>query len=183
MSWLALKLFFGGALKSVAAWLSHRSFWQLAFGAALILAGIQTIRFHAEQRQNRKLSTQLSKTIAGREADRAAYVKAQADAAARNKAHAAATEAQSRKVSDDERQAYLSDLARLRADDQRLRKAAAKGAPNGAGSPAPTAPASGADADGLHLPASEHLQAAEIELRLMHLQNYVEKQLSIDPNK
>jgi hypothetical protein len=68
MSWLALKLFFGGALKSVAAWLSHRSFWQLAFGAALILAGIQTIRFHAEQRQNRKLSTQLSKTIAGLDA-------------------------------------------------------------------------------------------------------------------
>jgi hypothetical protein len=64
MSWLALKLFFGGALKSVVAWLSHRSFWQIVCMALALLLIVQTIRVHAEQRHSRKVEGQLSKTTA-----------------------------------------------------------------------------------------------------------------------
>jgi hypothetical protein len=64
MSWLALKLLFGGALKSVVAWLSHRSFWQLVCMALALLLIVQTIRVHAEQRHSRKVESQLSKATA-----------------------------------------------------------------------------------------------------------------------
>ena len=64
----ALALFALANLKhdaeAVFAWLSHRSFWQLAFGAALILAGVQTLRLKAEQRHATKVESQLSKAVA-----------------------------------------------------------------------------------------------------------------------
>jgi len=38
MSWLALRLFFGGAVRKLVQWLSHRSFWQLVcMGLACII--------------------------------------------------------------------------------------------------------------------------------------------------
>jgi hypothetical protein len=49
---------------AVLTWLPHRSFWQLAFGAALIFAGIQTIRVKAEQRHSTKVEAQLGKAAA-----------------------------------------------------------------------------------------------------------------------
>lgn len=177
MSLALIRLFLSGALKKLAG----LNIWQLLLIAALIFGGVQTLRLKAEQRHAHKVEAQLSKSEAARKADRDAYAKAQAQAAVANKAQVAKIEQQSRKVSDDERQAYLDDLARLRS--LRLRQQAAPRPANGAGSPAPSAPAAGADADGLPLPSADDVQAAsEIELRLMHLQDWVLKQIAVDPN-
>ena len=64
MSLALIRLFLGSALKKLIAWLSHRSFWQLMFGAALLFAGVQTVRVWAEQRHAHKVEAQLSKSKA-----------------------------------------------------------------------------------------------------------------------
>jgi len=118
---------------------------------------------------------------AGRLQDRATYEQAQKNAAAQNKAHVADVEAQQKRISDETQSAYASDHAELIRLRQQQR--ASKGSTGGTGSSPPTSPAQGADGDELQLSPDEHLQASEIELRLMHLQNWVEQQLQIDPNK
>lgn len=172
--------------KAAGKWLGGLDLVHVLLLVACIALAVDHVALIISHRHAAKIESQLSKCTSVREVDRVAYTKAQTDAAALNKAQVTAKETQSRKVSDDERQAYLGDLAKLRADDQRMRQqvnASAKSASGPTASPAPSAAASGADGDELHLPAREHLQASEIELRLMHLQNWVEKQLSIDPNK
>jgi hypothetical protein len=56
---LYLRAFLGG----IGKFLSSLSFWQLMFGAALILAGWQYIGKRAEQRRAGKFEAQLSKAI------------------------------------------------------------------------------------------------------------------------
>jgi hypothetical protein len=58
---IAAKLLFGGWLKAALAFLKTLSFWQIMFGAALILAGWQWIAKKAEQRHTHKVEKQLSK--------------------------------------------------------------------------------------------------------------------------
>jgi len=178
-------------LKAALSWLSKQSPATLLCIVLALLLLVDHGALLMAHRHERKVEGQLAKTAkelkdeqAARAADRQAYTKAQTDAAAKNKAQVAATEQQYKKVSDDERQAYLSDLAKLRADRVRQQRASApSGAAGSAGPSTPSAPAGGADGDGLHLSPDEHLQAQEIELRLMHLQDWVEKQLSVDPNQ
>lgn len=64
MSLAIIRLFLGGIVQKLVQWLSHRSFWQLAFMAALLFGGIQTFRVKAEQRHTHKIETQLSKATA-----------------------------------------------------------------------------------------------------------------------
>lgn len=64
MSLALIRLLLGNAFSKAAAWLSHRSFWQIMFGAALLVAGVQTMRLWSEQRHARKVEEQLSKTTA-----------------------------------------------------------------------------------------------------------------------
>ena len=112
----------------------------------------------------------------GRLGDRASYAQAQRDAAAANKAEVARIEQQSQRITDETQTAYQRDLAELR----RLRgeSAAAKGSAGSAGAAKDGATAGGSHADGLPVPPSDDVQAAsEIELRLMHLQNWVEQQI------
>lgn len=123
---------------------------------------------------------------AAREVDQRAYQAAQDEAAAENKLQVQKIEQQSKRISDDERQAYLSDLAKLRAYNERLRspQAAPRRPASPASPPKAPAPASGADGNGLQVPSLNdlHDEASVIELRLMHLQNYVREQLGLDPN-
>jgi hypothetical protein len=125
---------------------------------------------------------------AGRLADRAAYEAAQAKAAVDNQAHVQKVEQHYKKESDDERQSYLSDLARLRAERMQQGDHPLERPPSSAGPSAPSAPGTGANGAGLQVHPAPDVQAptygdaAEIELRLMHLQNYVERMLAIDPN-
>ena len=180
MTWALLGMKLMGIGRAIGAWLAKRSLAELACIALALFAGLQTIRVAAEKRHSAKVEAQLLKCDQQRHADQEAYAKAQADAQAANRAHVEQIEQQYQRNSDDERQAYLRDHAEL----VRLRQhPTAQGAASGAGSPAAPAPTQGADGDGLRLSPDEHLQAQEIELRLMHLQNWVERQLGVDPNK
>jgi hypothetical protein len=168
------------AANAVGAWLSRRSLAELACIALVAFALVQHFQLKDARHDRDAWHRQFDSEHRARLDDRAAYEKAQAEAASNNKAHVAQIEQQYQRNSDDERQAYLRDLAELK----RLRQqnAAPSGAPGTAGpSPAP-APSGGADGDGLHLSTDEHLQASEIELRLLHLQNWVLKQLNVNPN-
>jgi hypothetical protein len=168
------------AANAVGAWLSRRSLAELACIALVAFALVQHFQLNDARHDRDAWHRQYDAEHAGRVADRESYRKAQADAAQANKAHVAQIEQQYQRNSDDERQAYLRDHAEL----VRLRNqhATPSGAPGSAGpSPSP-APSGGADGDELHLSADEHLQASEIELRLLHLQNWVLKQLNVNPN-
>jgi hypothetical protein len=186
-----LKLFFGNLVndwEAFVGFLRAHSIW-LTVSLCLSLAwGVDHIICHRHaahvEKQLSDANAALTKERNGRIADRQAYVKAQADAAAQNKAQVAKVEQQYQRNSDDERQAYLSDLAKLRADRVRQQASAAPGSTGATGSPQAPAPAAGANGNGLCVPAESALceAGAEIELRLMHLQNLYDQQTKVDPN-
>jgi hypothetical protein len=182
MSLAIIRLFLGGALKKAGAWLSHRSFWQIMFGVALLLAGIQTLRLWSEQRHAHKIEAQLSKSEAARKADRDAYTKAQSDAAAKNKAQVAKIEQQQQKVTDDVEARYRADLARLRSERVRSGDAANQRPAGGSGSGQAGATPSGSGGQAVPLSGPELLQARETELQLNALIDFVLNQSAIDPN-
>jgi hypothetical protein len=127
---------------------------------------------------------QFNSEHAAHENDRKAYELAQKEAHLNNHAHVQNIEQKSRSISDDERKSYLSDLAKLRASRLRSQGRTSQGAANGTGAPKAPAPAAGTDGNGLQVPPGGDVQAdaSEIELRLMHLQNWVREQLGLDPN-
>ena len=173
----AIGLFLMGGIRRVGSFLASRSLLELICIGLALFAAVQTIRVSAEKRHSQKVSQQLRKCSEGRQSDRRAYEQAQRDAAARNKAEVAKREARSQQISEETKSAYQNDLARLRADNLRLRRKAAPGSAGGSGlSENGTAP-EGTDGDGVPLSPDEYLQAQEIELRLMHLQNWVKQQL------
>jgi hypothetical protein len=160
--------------RGVVRWLSERSLAELACIALALALAVQTVRLHHAQGVLAKARSALKAEKAGRAADRASYVKAQADAAAKNKAEVKAKEAQSQRISDNAKTAYERDLADL----HRLRQRTAQGSPGKPGTSKDGAAAAGADgADQLPLPPQELLRAQEIELQLMHLQGWVSDQL------
>lgn len=178
---IKLALLLRAVLTRVITWLSGLKFWQsVALGLALF-AGLQTVRLAGEKRHSAKVEAQLLKYDQQRHADREAYAKAQQDAQAKNRAQVQQIEQQSQRITDETQSAYARDRAEL----IRLRRqnATPQGSAGDAGAPKDGPAPKGADADGLHLSPDEHLQASEIELRLMHLQNWVAEQLKVDPNK
>lgn len=184
LAWPLIKAFFSGTLGKLWAWLCHRSFWQLMFGAALILAGWEYLSKLSEQRRVHKVEAQLIKAVAGRKADRAAYEAAEKAATSANLAQVHRVEQQQQKVTDDVETGYRSDLARLRADNDRLRShPAASGAPGKSGSSAPGPTSGGLGGQAVPLPDAELLQAQETELQLNALIDWVLQQSAIDPNK
>lgn len=126
---------------------------------------------------------QFTSEHAAHERDIAAYRQAQIDATAKNKAHVADVEAQQQRISDERLKDANNRLARL-SDELRARGPAAQSHPNGAGSPALPNPSGGtADPAGLCLSPSQLLRAAQDEERHSQLIQWVEQQLSVDPNK
>lgn len=180
VSFAIIRLLFGGALKSVIAWLSHRSFWQLACLALGALLIVQTIRVKAEQRHAHKVETQLSKVVAARKADHEAYVKAQAAAAAKNIAQVAHVKQQQQEITD----ATVSRLgARLELIRGELRRSNSQGAPGSAptGDPGQT-PCRASNSAWLCLSPQDRLSAAENEERHDELIDWVIAQSKVDPN-
>lgn len=181
----AMLLFARSAAGFIGSWLSKRSLTEIAcmvFAAAFLVqtaridgVNLWLVNIDGLQSQLSHARTALTNERNARKADRSAYERAQLEAAAKNRADVAAKEAQSQRISDNAKTAYARDLAELR----RLRaNSAAPARPSGSAHPPQGRPApGGADADGLQLPPDEHLQASEIELRLMHLQNWVIEQL------
>jgi hypothetical protein len=160
--------------------------WKWLFGGSLFLCIMLGIALKLERIHSHKLAQRNAELTELRAQDKANYENAQRTAKALNDAQIQRVEQQYKRNSDDERQAYLRDLARLRVE--RLRKqgsTAPQGAAGGSDPSQDRAPTSGTDGNGVQVPEPRNVQdeAAEIELRLMHLQNYVEQILGVDPNK
>ena len=168
---------------SVLGFLAKLNAWQILCVGLGLFALVQHFSLAGERRHSAKLQKQLTECVSARHADQQSYAEAQREAQVQNKAQVQKIEQQYQRNSDDERQAYLDDLAKLRAMRMRPQIRTTPGPANPANpSPAP-APSGRADADGLRLSPDQYLQAQEVELRLMHLQNWVAQQLSVDPNK
>jgi hypothetical protein len=182
MSFALIRLFLGGALKSVIGWLSHRSFWQLVCMALALLLVVQTVRVKSEQRHASKVEAQLSKVVAAREADRRAYAKAQADAAQLNQKQIAHVKQQQQEITD-ATVSHLSARLQLIAGELRRQSSApqrpASGAP--AGDPG-QAPCRAIDPAWLCLSPEARVSAAESEERHDELIDWVIAQSKVDPN-
>lgn len=135
--------------------------------AALILA------WQLEKRHAGKLSERVTQLTQLRAADRQSYEAAQAQAQAKNKADLERIKSQQERISDEVVFDYQRELADLRLRAQGRANQGSAGKPGISGVPQ-TAPR--ADADGLQLSPDERLQAQEIELRLLFLQNWIVEQ-------
>lgn len=185
MTWLAI-LGIGKRIGSgLFSWLSSLSAWQLLCLGLAIFAVIQHFEIIRWRHDSAKWEKQFQAEHKGRLADRSNYVVAQAEAAAKNKAAVNKVEQQYQRNSEDERQAYLSDLAKLRAQRLHPRVAAPQGSTGPASPSAPDSAAPRIDDSGVCVPATSDVceAGAEIELKLMHLQDWVAKQVAVDPNK
>jgi hypothetical protein len=162
-------------------WLSHRSFWQLVCMALAGFALLQHFQLAGERRHSAKVEAQALKCAQGREADRKSHETAQVQAKAKNEATLQRVKHEQDTITDNVEDRYHRDLARLHSE---LRPGTAKGAANGAGSPADGKAAGGpGEATGLPFPDSERLRAAENELQLDRLIDWVEQQSRVDPNR
>jgi hypothetical protein len=149
-------------LASVLKWVS---------GGLLFLWLITLVGYQVERRGHAKAKERIVELVQLREADRRSYTAAQAEAKARNIAEVARIEQRQKEVTHEVVSDYRRQLADLRL---RAQARANPGVAGGSRSPAIPAAPGGADEDGLRV--SERLQAEEIELRLMHLQNWIERQ-------
>jgi len=169
------------AVRGVGRWLSERSLAELFCLALVLFTAFLFIALKVEKRHSEKLQGQVvkvtfayNKCIKDREHDFRLYSEAQEIADRNNKAEVARIERNSQRITDEAQSAYARDHAEL----IRLRRQGAKGSA-GNSSPSKDGPAAeGVDgAGGLSLSPEEVLRAQELELRLMHLQNWVNDQL------
>jgi hypothetical protein len=181
----ALALFFGGLARRVLSFLGKLNGYQIAIIALALFAGIQTLRVSAEKRHSAKVEQQLGKCTAARKADQDAYRKAQADAQALNLATVAKDKAERERITHDVSQSYEAELGRLRADlARRLHAGPSQGAPGKPGLPGVSEAPGGPDAGSrVSIPTSLYVHGAELELQLERLQQWVNEQLKVDPNK
>jgi hypothetical protein len=151
-------------------------------GGLLFACLLLGLRLGLEIRHAHKLETQLAKVTAARAADRAAYLQAQKDAAAKNQADIQRTEQRQKEISD----ARVSDLnARLERIARELRdNPAAKGSAGSAKLPETGAtPCRAFDPAWLCLSPDDRLRAAQNEERHDQLITWEEQQMKVDPNK
>ena len=153
--------------------------WRLIGIAAAAMAFVlmfATLRL--EQAQNVKLRAQIEKCADARQADRASYERAQADAKAKNIAEVKAIEARQEQINAETKSKYASDLARVRAGGVRQDLAAPSspaGRPGASG--APQAACRSDDAN-VCISRANLMRAAEIELSRNALIDWVNKQLA-----
>jgi hypothetical protein len=173
------------AAKWLLGWLKHATFLQVACIALAIALAVDHGALLVSHHQAASWKKQFNAEHDARKADQDAYRKAQADAHAQNIAHVQQIEQHYQRNSDNERQAYLSDLAKLRASRVRPQPPAAQGSTGPASPPEADAGAPRINDAGVCVPATSDVceAGAEIELRLMHLQNLFEQQSQVDPNK
>jgi hypothetical protein len=174
-----------GVLKRIGAFLGKLNGYQIAIIALALFAGIQTLRVSAEKRHSAKVEQQLGKCTAARKADQDAYRKEQADAQAKNLATVAKDKAERERITHDVSQSYEAELGRLRADlARRLHASPSEGAPGKPGLPNVSEAPGGPDGSArLSIPTTLYVHGAELELQLERLQQWVNEQLKVDPNK
>jgi len=150
---------------------------QIALVGVVALALMFRVQLGLERRHSGHLTVRVNELTALRATDRASYVKAQADAADKNRAEVKAIEQRQEAITNDV-QANLTDrLERLRRE-LRQGTAAPQGSTSSAGaSPNGKSGAGTPQATGLCLEADQLLRAAENEERHDRLIDWVEQQL------
>ena len=166
---------------ALAVWAGLRAIpWKLVGFAALGLAlALMFAALKAERSHSAKLQAQIEKCAEARKADRAAYESAQAKAKADNLIQVRKIEEQQRERTDAIQSRWDADRARL-AELMRVKGTAAPKGPTGpAGSPAVPGTAGGPDDAQVCIPEGDALSAAENELKLFYLQEWVREQLRV----
>jgi hypothetical protein len=155
---------------------------QLIIAALVMLAAVQ--HFHAKrlERHDAATSRALGREKDAHTADIARWKAGSEAATALNKATIAKVERRQAIITKESTDEYAIQLADLRARYDRVRRAAPshQRPANGVGSSPVPDPASGADADGVPVSPDAALQASEIELRLLYLQEWVRQQAAVD---
>lgn len=174
--------------KGVGKWIGSLDLVHLCLLAVSLFAAWQTVGRWAQHRHTVKVEAQLGKCTEAREKDAATYAKAQADAAAKNRADVAADKAERERITHNVSQSYEAQLVSLRADLarrlQQIHAAAPQGAPVSAGLPDVSAAPSGPDdAARVSIPTGLYVRGAELELKLERLQQWITEQMKVDPNK
>ena len=163
-----------------AALLLLRSHWKpIGIGLLVMLLAVQSVRLGNRTNQLEREKINLNECREGRKQDRAAYEQAQRDAKAKNEAEVARIEAEQEKINADAKSRYERDLSRLRAGGLRKDLAAPKGAAGCAEASAVPDPAKGTDAEVLCVSRSDVMRAAESELRLNGLIDWINEQLGV----
>jgi hypothetical protein len=175
MTWLAIRLFLGSALKK----LGSLNLWQLLCIALALFGAVQTLRLSIEKRHAHKVEAQLGKEIAAHKRDIDSYRQAQADAAAANKAQVAAIRQKQQEITDATVSRLNSRLELIRGE---LRKPAAQGSANSPGaSDSGSAPCRAFDPAWLCVAPEERLRAAENEERHDELIDWTIQQSKVKP--
>jgi len=170
---IGLKLL--GLGRAVMQWLSRRSLAELACIALAVFAVVQHFELTSARSSAARWHKQFDAEHAGRLADRAAYTKAQDDAAAANKAHVQAENKLREQINEASRSSFIADRDRLRAQSG--------GAAGSAGVSEVPKPAPGTPPEVVSLPPAELLRAQETELQLNALIDWILGQSKVDPNK
>jgi hypothetical protein len=178
-------------LGGVVGWFTKRTPGEIAAMILFAALALFTLHYAIDARHYRKLSAQEAEALSlcqeGRAADRAAYAKAQADAAALNKVQVERVKSEQQEITQNAENRYNADLARLRAqlaaELQQSANAAHQGASGGSGlSDLPNAAAVPDDPSRVSIPKSLYVRGAELELQLERLQQWICQQVAIDPN-
>lgn len=181
MTLLALRMFFGGILSKIMAFLRSLN-GQGVIGLIVAVAlAFLLVRAESESRHWHKQSDRYEKLYtaehSGRITDRQAYVTAQAQAAALNKAHVATENRLREQINETSRDSFIADRDRLRAE-----AGAAKGSAGATGVPGIPKAVPGTPPEVVSLPPAELLRAQELELQLNALIDWVLAQTSVKPN-
>ena len=164
---------------ALAVWAGLRAIpWKLVGFAALGLAlALMFAALKAERSHSAKLQAQIEKCAEARKADRAAYEAAQSKAKADNLIQVRKIEEQQRGKTNEIQSRWDADRARL-AELMRV-KPTVKGPAGPAGSPAVPGTAGGPDDAQVCIPEGDALSAAENELKLYYLQEWIREQLRV----
>jgi hypothetical protein len=173
------------AAKWLLGWLKHATFLQVACVALAIALAVDHGALLVSHHQAASWKKQFNAEHDARKADQDAYRKAQADAQAKNLATVAKDKAERERITHDVSQSYEAELGRLRADlARRLHAGPSEGAPGKPGLPDVSEAPGGPDAGSrVSIPTSLYVHGAELELQLERLQQWVNEQLKVDPNK
>jgi hypothetical protein len=160
--------------------LAALKYWKLiGFGILAMLLAVQTARLSHAKGDLETARINLNECREGRKQDRVEYERAQSEAKVKNEADVGRIEAEQEKINADAKSRFERDLARLRAGGLRKDLAPAPRDPGSPqASPVPEAPG-GADAEKLCVPRSEIMRAAEGELRLNSLIDWINEQLGV----
>ena len=154
--------------------------WKIiGMGLLCLLLAVSVVRGNHFRNQRDQARINLNECREGRKADREAYAQAQRDAKAKNEAEVARIEKEQEQISAEAKSRYQRDLDRLRNGGLRKDLAAPKGSAGCATASADGKAAAGVDAEVMCLDRSVVLQAAEAELRLNSLIDWVTEQLKV----